>query len=392
MAGGEWFVTLDGVEQGPLAPPQVKELVSSGLIGPTTPIRRGGMERSVPAAQVKGLLPPEVVAGSGVGSPASVSERVPTPLTDSGAQRMRGSVPSTRRLAVATPEPDSHPVQRAERASEAATDEPDEAWDDGSGLDAGIERRASFGQRVAARLIDSVLIGAVVALFAGIGIWAGSALPGRSLAEIDTERFALQNEMPSYHEWEEIREQPLPEIPPEVEQGEHEEPEAFAQRKFENASARSEARYQHELWEFRDKRYQADRLRVEAAEQRGALVLALVLGLGLLLAVLVVPLSEFALTASPGKKMLSLGVCDADLRRIGLGKALARQFARLIPFGPLAALRANRLALHDQLTGTQVVPADQMRSPARKPKAAPRRGRGAGTARVARGGTGRRGR
>jgi len=84
MAGVQWYVTLEGVEQGPLTPGQVKELVAAGAIGVTTPIRREGMDKAVPAAAVKGLLPESVVAqarqaGPSSQAPASAASGAPAP-------------------------------------------------------------------------------------------------------------------------------------------------------------------------------------------------------------------------------------------------------------------------------------------------------------------------
>ena len=375
MAGVEWFVTLEGVEQGPLTPAEVKELVQAGMIGPMTPIRRGGMERAVAAAQVKGLLPPEMVAQSGVdGRPASVSERnqAAGELTDSGAQRVRGSVPSTRRLAVGTPEPDSQPVQRAGPGRVAAATDPHEVPEaaDEAELHGGIEARAGFGHRVAARLVDSVVIAIILGVFVVGGIALGAGIPAGTIASIDNERLgrttAEGDGMPSYLEWEQVgRTQLPPDFPERVIKAEGESEQDFLARKQAYNAAYVEAKYQRDLWDWREEHYQADRIQVEQAGTQGAIVMALGIGFGLLLTLLYMPLTEAMLGASLGKKVLGLGVADADLRPIGLGKALLRQIGRLIPFGPLAALRANRLALHDQISGTQVVPAGQVRRPQR---------------------------
>jgi len=98
-----------------------------------------------------------------------------------------------------------------------------------------------------------------------------------------------------------------------------------------------------------------------------------------LLLLVYMPLSEAALGASMGKKLLGLAVVDADYRRVRLGSAMLRQILRLIPLGQLRALSADRLALHDRLSGTQVVPHDQVRGGGgRKRPAAARTRRSAG--------------
>lgn len=406
MAGADWFVTLEGVEQGPLDAKAVKDLVKAGMIGPMTPVRRDGMGRAVCAAQVKGLLPPEMVEQSGVRGPASVSERAtaateiqePRPskvdaLTDSGAQRVRGSVPSTRRMAVAAPEPDSRPVKRAPRATESAVEDPDTAAIDGAEHHAGIEARAGFGQRAAARMIDNVVIALIALVFIVGGISIGAAMPAGELAQIEAERAGNVDDQMGYVEWETARLDGKVEIPDRVTKAEGMSEEEFVELKSAYTEAYNEAIYQRQLYDFREANYKADTLRMDAANQQGLVLTLVGVIIGVILVALYLPLTEAIFAASPGKKLLGLAVVDEDLKPVRMGPAILRQVLRLIPFGVFAALRPSRQALHDQFSGTQVVPADQVRAPARRAKRAAG-GRSArqtksGTARQTKSGTAR---
>jgi uncharacterized RDD family membrane protein YckC len=367
MAGIEWFVTLEGDERGPFAPAQVKAMVEAGQIGPMTPIRRGGMARAVAAAQVKGLLPAEMVANSGVGGPASVSgpQRPGTQLTDSGAQRVRGSVPSTRRMAIMTPEPDSSPVPRAQRAAEADTDAPDDIIED-SEDDPGIEARAGFGSRLVATLIDGALLTLVYLILVGGGLGLGTAIHGGTLEQINTERLddsaAADYEMPFYEKWEsELQHVPKPELPGKPEPVEGESEADYAERDTAYRNDYAEISKQREVYNWRQKRYEADRLRVAAAEQQATAMFLIGLALASLLLLVYAPLTEAALGATLGKKLVGLAVVDRDCRRVRLGTSILRQVLRLIPLGQLRALSGDRLALHDKLSGSQVVPQHQVR-------------------------------
>ncbi len=53
----QWFITAAGREQGPFTAEQLRRFVSSGKIRSDMGIRRGDLSNTVPAVQVKGLLP-----------------------------------------------------------------------------------------------------------------------------------------------------------------------------------------------------------------------------------------------------------------------------------------------------------------------------------------------
>jgi hypothetical protein len=58
MSTTNWFVTAGGREQGPFTAEQIKDLARTGKLKPDMPIRKDGMDRTVPAATVQGLFGP----------------------------------------------------------------------------------------------------------------------------------------------------------------------------------------------------------------------------------------------------------------------------------------------------------------------------------------------
>lgn len=81
----QWFAILDGVEIGPLSASQIKQLAESGKIGATTPVKRKGMERFIPASNVRGLIP--------VGEKDQLGSSIPeTPQTAVPAQEAFSNV------------------------------------------------------------------------------------------------------------------------------------------------------------------------------------------------------------------------------------------------------------------------------------------------------------
>jgi hypothetical protein len=82
----------------------------------------------------------------------------------------------------------------------------------------------------------------------------------------------------------------------------------------------------------------------------------LMLVMALFLSFIAIPVQEGAFGTTLGKRLLGWRVATLTGRPVGIGKALLRHLVRLIPFGQFAALGAERQALHDSLTGTQVIP------------------------------------
>ncbi|MDG2012815.1 MAG: DUF4339 domain-containing protein [Pirellulaceae bacterium] len=52
----KWFVTIEGREHGPLSDTELKRAVAKGRVTAETPVRKEGMDSSIPAARVKGLF------------------------------------------------------------------------------------------------------------------------------------------------------------------------------------------------------------------------------------------------------------------------------------------------------------------------------------------------
>lgn len=87
----QWFAILDGVEIGPLPASQIRQLAESGKIGPTTPVKRQGMERFIPASRVNGLISVVVEQGQPVSTTSGAGQ--PTVITAAS----RGNVADTLR-------------------------------------------------------------------------------------------------------------------------------------------------------------------------------------------------------------------------------------------------------------------------------------------------------
>ena len=74
----QWYHTESGREQGPWSTLDMRDLVRRGRITATTPVRRDGMTASVPAANVRGLLP-TATAASAAKSATAVATAPPPP-------------------------------------------------------------------------------------------------------------------------------------------------------------------------------------------------------------------------------------------------------------------------------------------------------------------------
>ncbi|RKZ14150.1 hypothetical protein DRQ53_12215 [bacterium] len=102
----QWFVELDGREEGPLTAARLKQLAQDGQIVADTPVRRDDRDRPAPAASIKGLLPAE-------GKPSTTARLRAAGSAPEGGQA--DSLPDPP-LATAT-EPERAPASRG-RASE----------------------------------------------------------------------------------------------------------------------------------------------------------------------------------------------------------------------------------------------------------------------------------
>jgi len=52
----QWYVQLNGIEEGPMTSQTLRSLAEAGRIYPDTPIRKEGMTKTVQASKIKGLL------------------------------------------------------------------------------------------------------------------------------------------------------------------------------------------------------------------------------------------------------------------------------------------------------------------------------------------------
>ncbi|MDA3961999.1 MAG: RDD family protein [Planctomycetota bacterium] len=452
MAAGDWYVTLQGVEQGPLTPAQVKELVQSGLIGPATPVRREGMDKPVLAMQVQGLLPPgaveqakaaaaaasvappsvapasmapepapaapapavpEPAATHGVltpgpefaasapaasePAPAAPAPAVPEPgvvparpaqkessdirpvtlvqpqtaaLDRTGEGKVRASVPSTRRIAIGQDQQGGGPVEpRRSLTGEDAEPEPSDL--DGpetsplAHQDAQvIETRASVGQRVAARLIDDAILGAVMIIALSIAVIAGNGKIKDALTIIDLNRIEMSlssagDTMPGYEEWEmgvADGTYVKPEFPdrPTMQKGQTEA--EFKPTLDAFLDEYREVGYERQVYQWRSRAYIEDRREMDAVYDQKTFLVAMAISVSVLLGLFYFPLMEAATGATVGKKIMKLVAVDGNYRRVSFSLAVTRQVIRLVPFGQLLAFGVTRNALHDKISKTQVVP------------------------------------
>jgi RsiW-degrading membrane proteinase PrsW (M82 family) len=75
----QWYHTESGREQGPWSSLEMRDLVRRGRITATTPVRRDGMTASVPAGNVRGLLPTAAAASAAKPAPAVATAPPPPP-------------------------------------------------------------------------------------------------------------------------------------------------------------------------------------------------------------------------------------------------------------------------------------------------------------------------
>jgi hypothetical protein len=52
----QWYIQLNGIEEGPITSQTLRSLAEAGRIYPDTPIRKEGMTKTVQASKIKGLL------------------------------------------------------------------------------------------------------------------------------------------------------------------------------------------------------------------------------------------------------------------------------------------------------------------------------------------------
>lgn len=74
MAAQQWFVEVDGIEQGPLSANDLRTWSQSGRLTGSSRLRLAGRDRPLFARDVPGLLPPEPVASSTFDPSAPASE------------------------------------------------------------------------------------------------------------------------------------------------------------------------------------------------------------------------------------------------------------------------------------------------------------------------------
>lgn len=372
----QWYVTKsDGQEAGPFTNQQMKALVAQAKIGPATLVRRDGMLKAIPAANVQGLL--------SANSTVAVSRAAPPPVP---------------------PEVDGLDADQDDyEQEEEGEEESEEAL------------RAPIGMRVVSSLIDSTAYGLVVIVsiivFLALAFSPiekeGSRIEARWQQEVDRlvsssniehhKRILGIERLPrpaeSYDdvfsqiaeykrmfenvaqepdpgelrdlivlEWRQRREGDSPDGP--VTEAEREAVVNWSQyEEFEPFVRRRELSFRREV------RGNVDRLQSlqgifrqdmdRAARSSG--LRALIMGLVLFpLLALFMPLCEYFLGATPGKLLLGYRVATLHRYPVGLGKAILRMLLRMIPFYFVTAFTVSRQGLHDSLTGTQVIPKESV--------------------------------
>jgi uncharacterized RDD family membrane protein YckC len=170
-----WYVTLDGAEQGPLDTAGVRSLVAQGRIGPTTPIRRDDMAAPVPAAKVKGLLPPPGSSAqpgtAAVARPATaaVNRPAPRPATASIPR------PAARPTPAAGPPPSDNPFAAPVAGVTTAQHEDDNDYD---------YELAGRWRRLLAAFCDTAIM---VASFVVVGVILGLLFASSAGSEVDAD-------------------------------------------------------------------------------------------------------------------------------------------------------------------------------------------------------------
>ncbi|MFM2089984.1 MAG: hypothetical protein RLZZ127_473 [Planctomycetota bacterium] len=404
-----WFVTLDGREVGPLDPPQVKELVAQGRIRHDTPIRRDDLARPVAAGTVKGLLPPADEASTvavrqrdTVSSQPTVRALRPVPVdqraTGEGLLEVATADPRTTEMApvpgpratepagiiygepAATPEPAPRPAPRPARGRPAA---PVPAEDEIEVIDEAepaepADGRASFPVRLGAWAIDVAVIGVVTGilwilafmyLIGGTAaalqdeqlrrdtIAAKAGFPIPALGELEALRPELQGRIDEAKAKEAAAKAALEAAkPPPDAAGKRPKPPDLSQEEYRVTLAQNEVKEAEDRLRFLENVENNGQAAVEAKVKGKARFGGLLLLMASALSFLAIPIQEGAFGTTLGKRLLGWRVAGMTGRPVGLGKAILRHLVRLIPFGQFAALGAERQALHDSLTGTQVIP------------------------------------
>jgi len=64
VADIQWYYARDDEQHGPISSAELRQLASTGTIGPDDYVWREGMEEWAPAGRVKGLFPPHVTAAA----------------------------------------------------------------------------------------------------------------------------------------------------------------------------------------------------------------------------------------------------------------------------------------------------------------------------------------
>lgn len=409
-----WFVTLDGRELGPLDPPQVKQLVALGRLRHDTPIRREDLARPVPAGTVKGLLPPADDASTvSIRQRETVStqttERVLRPVP--GDQRatapdllevavadprttelspvagIRATEPAPVMFGTPEPTPPARPatarpgggsgIQRPRVAAPAPVDDDLEVIEDAADAGDGPER-ASFGIRLAATLIDGAVIGAVTGVLwilaflylvgagatvlrdeqirrEGLAAKAGFPIPG--LVEFDLAKPGLEAAIAEARTTVAEAQAALDATkPPPDAAGKRPKPPDTAQEEYRLGLAKGKLEEAEGRLKFITQVHENGVRMVEDKVTAKARFGMLMLVMALLLSFAAIPIQEGAFGTTLGKRLLGWRVATMTGRSVGIGKALLRHLVRMIPFGQFAALGAERQALHDSLTGTQVIP------------------------------------
>lgn len=97
----EWYVQLNGVEEGPLTSQTLRCLAEAGRIHPDTPIRKEGMMNPVPASRVKGLLTHSIPSARITSALAYQKEVGPKVTPEPSKERVKRSRWSWKSLCIA---------------------------------------------------------------------------------------------------------------------------------------------------------------------------------------------------------------------------------------------------------------------------------------------------
>ena len=75
----QWYYAIDGSQQGPVSPKELKKLAERGELKPDDLVWKEGMAEWVAVSQVKGLTPPDTAATVAAAAPAVASPRPTAP-------------------------------------------------------------------------------------------------------------------------------------------------------------------------------------------------------------------------------------------------------------------------------------------------------------------------